>query len=95
MNCVLSKESNRKRQTRRLGGPNLLLANDENHKNIRDGPLLTTVQSLRMVKGLTELSTADPMRESQQPRRSTLGKGFDEDGYGFERVGKDKHKTSK
>ncbi|XP_014004973.1 probable ubiquitin carboxyl-terminal hydrolase MINDY-4 isoform X2 [Salmo salar] len=89
------QESNRKRQTRRLGGPNLLLANDENHKNIRDGPLLTTVQSLRMVKGLTELSTADPMRESQQPRRSTLGKGFDEDGYGFERVGKDKHKTSK
>ncbi|XP_029551455.1 probable ubiquitin carboxyl-terminal hydrolase MINDY-4 isoform X1 [Salmo trutta] len=89
------QESNRKRQTRRLGGPNLLLANDENQKNIRDGPLLTTVQSQRMVKGLTELSTADPMRESQQPRRSTLGKGFDEDGYGFERVGKDKHKTSK
>ncbi|XP_024270927.1 probable ubiquitin carboxyl-terminal hydrolase MINDY-4 isoform X1 [Oncorhynchus tshawytscha] len=87
------QESNRKRQTRRLGGPNLLLANNENHKNISDGPLLTTVQSQRMVKGLTELSTADPMRESQQPRRSTLGKGFDEDGYGFERVGKDKHKT--
>ncbi|KAM9503349.1 putative ubiquitin carboxyl-terminal hydrolase MINDY-4 isoform 2-T2 [Salvelinus alpinus] len=89
------QESNRKRQTRRLGGPNLLLANDENHKNISDGPLLTTVQSQRMVKGLTELSTADPMRESQQPRRSTLGRGFDQDGYGFERVGKDKHKTSK
>ncbi|XP_035655040.1 probable ubiquitin carboxyl-terminal hydrolase MINDY-4 isoform X1 [Oncorhynchus keta] len=89
------QESNRKRQTRRLGGPNLLLANNENHKNISDGPLLTTVQSQRMVKGLTELSTADPMRESQQPRRSTLGKGFDEDGYGFERVGKDKHKTSR
>ncbi|XP_029489483.1 probable ubiquitin carboxyl-terminal hydrolase MINDY-4 isoform X2 [Oncorhynchus nerka] len=88
------QESNRKRQTRRLGGPNLL-ANNENHKNISDGPLLTTVQSQRMVKGLIELSTADPMRESQQPRRSTLGKGFDEDGYGFERVGKDKHKTSR
>uniref|UniRef100_A0A4W5NLM0 Ubiquitin carboxyl-terminal hydrolase MINDY n=1 Tax=Hucho hucho TaxID=62062 RepID=A0A4W5NLM0_9TELE len=89
------QESNRKRQTRRLGGPNLLLASDENHKNIRDEPLLTTVQSQRMVKGLTELSPADPMRESQQPWHSTLGKGFDEDGYGFERVGKDKHKTSK
>ncbi|XP_041745692.1 probable ubiquitin carboxyl-terminal hydrolase MINDY-4 isoform X1 [Coregonus clupeaformis] len=88
------QESNKKRQTRRLGGPNPLLANDENNKNIRDGSLLTTVQSQRMVTGLTELSTADPMRESQQPR-STLGKGFDEDGFGFERVGQDKHKTSK
>ncbi|CAB1324600.1 unnamed protein product, partial [Coregonus sp. 'balchen'] len=72
-------DNDRKRQTRRLGGPNPLLANDEDNKTARDGPPLI-VQSQRMVTGLTELSPADPMRESQQPC-STPGKGSDEDGF--------------
>ncbi|XP_056132879.1 probable ubiquitin carboxyl-terminal hydrolase MINDY-4 [Lampris incognitus] len=86
-----SQESNKKRQTRKLGPPQLMLVNEEDNRHSTNGPSVTDSRQKTTESGLTETNMVGFVREKQKSWSTPTEKWESESS--FEKLAKDKSKT--